>query len=207
MRIRSRKRSSWDSGNGYVPSYSRGFCVASTMNGRGSGYVEWSSDTCASFMASSKLDCVFGVVRLISSAGMMLVNSGPGLNTNSLVFGSHTVTPSTSDGSMSDVNWILWHPAPIERASAAANVVLPTPGTSSMRRCPRARSPTTAKRTEPLFPTSARLMLSSSRWMRSAHFVIGLLYYTDDLRVPSDPVCGWSPGSPDAASLLVWLRP
>src|SRR5262245_10298716 len=166
------------------------------MNGRGSGYVEWSSDTCASFMASSRLDCVFGVVRLISSARMMLVNSGPGLNTNSLVFGSHTETPSTSDGSMSEVNWIRWNSAPIERASAAASVVLPTPGTSSMSRWPRARSPTTAKRTEPLFPTSARLMLSSSRWMRSAHFVIGLLYYTDDLRVPSDPVCGYSANKP-----------
>src|SRR5262245_21175471 len=133
------------------------------MNGRGSGYVEWSSDTCASFMASSRLDCVFGVVRLISSARMMLVNSGPGLNTNSLVFGSHTETPSTSDGSMSEVNWIRWKPAPMERASAAASVVLPTPGTSSINRWPRAISPTTARRTPSGLPTRARATCSSSR--------------------------------------------
>ena len=37
MRMRSRKRSSCDSGSGKVPSYSCGFCVASTMNGLGSG--------------------------------------------------------------------------------------------------------------------------------------------------------------------------
>src|SRR5256885_1025083 len=36
MRMRSRKRSSWDSGSACVPSYSSGFWVASTMNGRGS---------------------------------------------------------------------------------------------------------------------------------------------------------------------------
>jgi hypothetical protein len=57
-------------------------------------------------MASSSADCVLGVVRLISSASTMLVKSGPGLNTKSPVFGSHTETPSTSDGSMSEVNWM-----------------------------------------------------------------------------------------------------
>ena len=85
MRMRRRKRSSWDSGSGYVPSCSRGFWVASTMKGRGSGYVVWSSETCASFMASSRLDCVLGVVRLISSASTMFVKIGPGLKTNSLL--------------------------------------------------------------------------------------------------------------------------
>ena len=33
------KRSTCASGSGYVPSCSSGFCVASTRNGRGSGYV------------------------------------------------------------------------------------------------------------------------------------------------------------------------
>ncbi len=60
------------------------------MNGRGNGYVEWSSETCASFMASSRLDWVFGVVRLISSASTILVKRGPGLKTNSLRFGFYT---------------------------------------------------------------------------------------------------------------------
>ena len=85
-------------------------------------------------MASSRLDWVFGVVRLISSASTTLVNRGPGLKTNSARWGSHTVTPSTSAGSMSEVNWMRWNPAPMDRARAAARVVLPTPGTSSMRR-------------------------------------------------------------------------
>ena len=38
-----------------------------------------STVTCASFMASSSADCVLGVVRLISSARMMLAKIGPGL--------------------------------------------------------------------------------------------------------------------------------
>src|SRR5216683_1220343 len=176
MRRRSRKRSSCDSGSGNVPSYSRGFWVASTMNGRGSGYVEWSSETCASFIASSRADWVLGVVRLISSASTMLVKSGPGLNTNSPVFGSHTETPSTSDGSMSEVNWMRWNEAPIERASAAASVVLPTPGTSSISRWPRATRPMTASRTTSGLPTRARPTLSSRRRMISVEPPIGFHY-------------------------------
>jgi len=60
MPVRSRNRSSCDSGRGYVPWCSMGFCVASTMNGRGSLCVWLSTVTCASFMASSSADCVFG---------------------------------------------------------------------------------------------------------------------------------------------------
>src|SRR6202035_4768038 len=59
-----------------------GFCVASTMNGRGSVCVCASTVTCASFIASSSADCVFGVVRLISSARTMLAKMGPGLKSN-----------------------------------------------------------------------------------------------------------------------------
>jgi len=81
-------------------------------------------------MASSRLDCVLGVVRLISSASTMLVKSGPGLKTNSLFSGSQMLTPMTSDGNMSEVNCIRWKAAPMDLASAAASVVLPTPGTS-----------------------------------------------------------------------------
>src|SRR5438045_8963942 len=71
-------------------------------------------------MASSRLDWVLGVVRLISSASTMLVKSGPGLKTNSLLAGSQMLTPMTSEGSMSEVNWMRWKPTPMERASAAA---------------------------------------------------------------------------------------
>ena len=38
--------------------------------------------TWLSFMASSRADWVFGVVRLISSASRKLVKTGPGLNSN-----------------------------------------------------------------------------------------------------------------------------
>ena len=53
------------------------------MNGCGSGCERPSIVTCASFIASSSADCVFGVVRLISSASRKLVKIGPGLNSNS----------------------------------------------------------------------------------------------------------------------------
>src|SRR5215472_8853739 len=48
------------------------------------------------------------------------------------------VTPRTSLGSMSLVNWSRWKLQDTARASACARVVLPTPGTSSMSRWPRA---------------------------------------------------------------------
>ena len=54
------------------------------MNGCGSGCVWLSTVTCASFIASSSADCVFGVVRLISSASTMLAKIGPGLNSKFL---------------------------------------------------------------------------------------------------------------------------
>ena len=85
MRMRIRKRSSCDSGSGYVPWCSTGFCVAITRNGCGSGSVLPSTVTCASFIASSRADCVRGVVRLISSARTTLAKIGPGRNSNSRV--------------------------------------------------------------------------------------------------------------------------
>ncbi len=80
------KRSSCASGSGYVPSYSIGFCVAITMNGRASSYVSPSIVTCRSCMHSSSADCVFGDARLISSTRTMFANTGPARNSNSRVF-------------------------------------------------------------------------------------------------------------------------
>jgi len=74
------KRSSWASGSGYVPWNSTGFCVAITTNGGGKGYVRPSMEACPSLMASSRLDCVLGDARLISSPRRMLVKIGPFLN-------------------------------------------------------------------------------------------------------------------------------
>src|SRR5262245_21024472 len=142
------------------------------MKGRGSGYVAWSMETWVSFIASSRLDCVLGVVRLISSARTMLAKRGPGLNRNSLRSGCHTETPRMSEGSMSDVNWIRWKRPPMDRASDAASVVLPTPGASSMRTWPRASSPTTARRTTWGLPRMARPRFFSSRPIRPSASLI-----------------------------------
>ena len=45
------------------------------------------------------------------------------------------------------MNWMRRKVPPTARASARASVVLPTPGTSSMSRWPRAASAATARRT------------------------------------------------------------
>ncbi len=87
-------------------------------------------------MHSSSADCVFGEARLISSTRSTFAKIGPGLNSNSFVRWSNTFTPVTSDGSRSGVNWRRPKLSPTERASAFASVVFPTPGRSSMIRCP-----------------------------------------------------------------------
>src|SRR6266508_4370166 len=97
-------RSSCASGSGYVPSYSIGFCVAITMNGRASSYETPSTVTCCSCMHSSKADCVFGEARLISSTRRRLAKTGPGLNWNSFERWLNMFTPVTSDGSRSGVH-------------------------------------------------------------------------------------------------------
>src|SRR5262245_60432336 len=51
-----------------------------------------------------------------------------------------------SAGSMSLVNWMRWKSSPSSFASTCASVVLPTPGRSSMRRCPRASMHASARR-------------------------------------------------------------
>src|SRR5262245_2916277 len=95
-------------------------------------------------MASSNALWVFGVVRLISSARTILEKIGPGLNSKSLLLGLKTEMPRTSEGSRSLVNWIRWKLQARARAIAWPRVVLPTPGTSSIRRWPSAIRATTA---------------------------------------------------------------
>jgi len=80
------------------------------------------------------------------------VNTGPGLNSNSWLSGLKMVTPMTSEGRRSDVNWMRLNVHPSERLRAEASVVLPTPGMSSIRRCPFARSDTTASLTTSSLP-------------------------------------------------------
>ena len=71
-----------------MPSYSTGFCVAATQNGSGSGRGVPSTETWRSSMASSSAACVFGGVRLISSASSRFVKIGPSRNSNRAVLAS-----------------------------------------------------------------------------------------------------------------------
>src|SRR5438874_6586856 len=87
-------------------------------------------------MHSSSADCVFGDARFTSSTSTRFANTGPGLNSNSLLRWLNTLTPVTSDGSRSGVNCRRENSQSSERASAFASIVFPTPGKSSMIRCP-----------------------------------------------------------------------
>src|SRR5439155_6397163 len=87
-------------------------------------------------MHSSSAAWVFGDARLISSTSSRLAKTGPARNSNSFVRWLKTLTPVTSDGSRSGVNCRRENLQSIERASAFASIVFPTPGKSSMIRCP-----------------------------------------------------------------------
>ena len=65
-----------------MPWKSRGFCVAMTRNGRGTGRLTPSAVTWRSSITSSSADWVFGLPRLISSPINTLVNTGPSRNEN-----------------------------------------------------------------------------------------------------------------------------
>src|ERR1700730_1405102 len=65
------------------------------------------------------------------------------------------VTPTTSLGSMSEVNCRRWKSERTLRARACARVVLPTPGTSSISRCPRASREASDRRSTSAFPRIA----------------------------------------------------
>ncbi len=85
-------------------------------------------------MHSSSADWVFGEARLISSAMTTLANTGPGRNSNSAVCRLKIDMPVMSPGSRSGVNCTRLTEQSMDRASALASEVLPTPGTSSTSR-------------------------------------------------------------------------
>src|SRR5436190_3611880 len=97
-------------------------------------------------MHSSSAACVFGDARLTSSTRSRFAKTGPGRNSNSFALWLKTFTPVTSDGSRSGVNWIRENEQSSERASAFASIVFPTPGKSSMIRCPSATRDRTTRR-------------------------------------------------------------
>lgn len=114
-------------------------------------------------MHSSSADWVLGEARLISSPTTMLAKIAPGRNSNVRVSWLNTLTPVMSLGSRSGVNWMRRMGLSIERASALASMVLPTPGMSSMSRCPSASSTVTAVRTTSLLPS----MTEDTAWWMS----------------------------------------
>jgi len=73
------------------------------------------------------------------------------------------VAPVTSVGKRSGVNWMRRQSLPIERAMVLASSVFPTPGTSSIRRCPSASKHVSAKRICGPFPWMTRSMFSAIR--------------------------------------------
>src|SRR3954453_23076681 len=116
------------------------------MNGCSSGYVTPSIVTCDSCMHSRSAACVLGDARFTSSTSSRLANTGPGLNSNRLERWSKTFTPVTSDGRRSGVNWRREKEQSSERARAFASIVFPTPGKSSMIKCPSATRQSTVMR-------------------------------------------------------------
>lgn len=162
MRTRIRKRSNWASGKGKVPWYSTGFWVAMTRNGSGRAWVLPSMLTWPSLIASSRADWVFGVERLISSARRTWLKMGPGLKSKLPPLGSNTDRPRMSEGRRSLVNWMRRKLTPKERASATPSKVLPIPGTSSMRRWPRAIKVIAVSLTASVLPTNTLATASIS---------------------------------------------
>ena len=99
--VERRKRSSWASGRGYVPSDSMGFWVAITRKGDGNPRVVPSAVTCRSCMASRSAAWVLAGARFTSSARTSWANTGPRRKTGSFVARSSTVAPVMSAGRMS----------------------------------------------------------------------------------------------------------
>ena len=146
-----------------MPCWSIGFSVAITTNGVGNMCVTPSTVTCRSSMGSRSADCVRGVVRLISSTSTTFAKIGPGWKRNSCRPWSYTLIPVTSEGSRSGVAWIRLKSPPIERASARASIVLPTPGTPSSSRLPSASRQIAAVSTTVGLPAMTRSTFSTRR--------------------------------------------
>ena len=97
-----------------------------------------------SCIASSSAACVFGGVRLISSARMMFAKTGPGMNRMCARAGgassSMTSVPRMSDGIRSGVNWMRLNFRCTASASVLISSVLASPGTPRSRQWPPARN-------------------------------------------------------------------
>src|SRR5215210_2616437 len=137
------------------------------MNGFASSYVVPSIVTWSSCMHSRSAAWVFGEARLISSTSRRFANTGPGRNSNSLERWLKTLTPVTSDGSRSGVNWSRENEQSSDRASAFASIVFPTPGKSSMIRWPSLIRQRTHRRSVSSGAWTTRPRFSATRRMTS----------------------------------------
>ena len=133
---RTRKRSSWASGSGKVPSWSMGFCVAMTQKRR-LQLVRHAVDGDAALghrLQQARLGPRRGPVDLVGQHDLGEDRAGTELELGGLRL--KTETPVTSVGSRSGVHWMRLNEQPTLRASARASMVLATPGTSSSNTCP-----------------------------------------------------------------------
>ncbi len=131
-----------------------------------------STVTWRSSIASSSADWVLGVARLISSVSRICDITGPGWYSNFRVAWLKMETPVTSLGSISGVNWIRPKVQLTERARERASIVLPTPGTSSMSRCPWLSRPMTTISTVARLPMITFSMLAMMRSASDCTWVI-----------------------------------
>ena len=83
------------------------------------------------------------------------------------------LTPTRSAGSRSGVNWTRFHVQSIDAASALARLVLPTPGTSSMRRWPSASRHITAISIGSILPCTTWAMLAVTASNSAANRELG----------------------------------
>ena len=155
MDSRRRKRSSWESGSGWVPAAPVGFWVAMTTKGWGTGRLTPSTVTCPSSMASSRADWVRLVARLSSSAKNRLHSTAPGWYSILPVSLFSMEKPVMSEGITSGVNCTRLYCRLRALEKARAMVVLPTPGISSSRMWPRARMASSTLASTWSLPTTA----------------------------------------------------
>ena len=156
---RSRKRSSCASGSGYVPSYSIGFCVASTRNGRGERVGDAVDGDLALLhrLEQRRLGLRRGAVDLVGEEQVREDRARAGTRSSPCA-GSKTDEPVTSDGIRSGVNWMRAKRQRRSRWRTSGRAASwPRPGTSSSSTWPSASSAERARaRATSRLPTTAR---------------------------------------------------
>src|SRR5262245_9178727 len=200
------KRSSWASGNGYVPSCSIGFCVAITKNGSGRLYVSCPTVTWRSCIACKRAAWVFGGVRLISSASTIWAKIGPLTKRNSRLpeLSSRMVVPVMSDGIRSGVNWMRLNWTSRICAIELTISVLARPGTPTRRQCPRVKTAARICSMTSDWPTTVRRnwsRMESRALLNCSRYSLILSVDTRAFRFVADAASAGGPDQADAGSV------